>query len=187
MLLPPERDAVGLAVGLVNTWDVFEPNPECLRDVEVLRRLLRYFGHDEPAARARPADVRRVRRVRDRIRAAFEADDEAAAIEILNEVARGAGAVPHLGRADRGWRFQYATRPDPASFLGAEAAVALLDVIRTDGWDRFGLCAGSPCCCVYVDRSRNRSRRYCSQLCADRVTQAAYRRRRRAQDVRASS
>ena len=32
---------------------------------------------------------------------------------------------------------------------------------------------------VYVDRSKNRRRRYCSQLCTDRAAQAAYRGRRR--------
>jgi predicted RNA-binding Zn ribbon-like protein len=58
--------------------------------------------------------------------------------------------------------------------------MSLLEAIRDDGWDRFGICAGAPCCCVFVDRSKNRSRRFCSDLCADRVAQALHRERRRA-------
>ena len=46
---------------------------------------------------------------------------------------------------------------------------------------RFGRCAGTPCRCAFVDRSRNRTRRYCcSTLCADRVAQAHYRARKKA-------
>jgi predicted RNA-binding Zn ribbon-like protein len=33
---------------------------------------------------------------------------------------------------------------------------------------------------VYVDRSKNRSRTYCSHACADRLNAAAYRRRKAA-------
>jgi predicted RNA-binding Zn ribbon-like protein len=51
--------------------------------------------------------------------------------------------------------------------------------IQTEGWERFGVCDALPCRCVYIDRSRNRSRRYCCQLCADRVAAAAYRERAR--------
>ena len=49
------------------------------------------------------------------------------------------------------------------------------------GLTRFGRCLANPCRCVFVDRSRNRSRRYCCDLCADRANQAAARRRRRRQ------
>ena len=55
----------------------------------------------------------------------------------------------------------------------------VLEAIRAHGWDRFGICDALPCRCVFVDRSRNRSRRYCCDLCADRATQAAARARRR--------
>ena len=181
MILPDERDSIGLAVGLVNTWDVLDPEPEQLRDVGWLRRFLTYFGLEELADNATENDLPRVRRVRDRLRRAFEARDEAEAVEALNAVVRRGRAVPQLAAADGGWTFRYApSGVDPATYLAAEAGVALLDVIRTDGWNRFGLCAASPCCCVYVDRSRNRSRRYCCEFCADRASQAAYRRRRRA-------
>jgi CGNR zinc finger len=62
-------------------------------------------------------------------------------------------------------------------------ALALLDFIRSAGWERFGVCSAPPCLAVYVDWSKNRSRKYCSQLCADRMNQAAYRRRQRWSDI----
>jgi predicted RNA-binding Zn ribbon-like protein len=180
VILPDEKDSIGLAVGLVNTWDVLHDPPEVLRDVERLRVLLRWFELDEAAARASERDLVSVRQVRDRLRRAFVADAGEGAVAELNALAREAGAVPQLERADGGWRFRYgAGKRGLASEIAGRASVALLGVIERDGWDRFGLCAAAPCCCVYVDRSRNRSRRYCCELCADRASQAAARRRRK--------
>jgi predicted RNA-binding Zn ribbon-like protein len=172
------RDAAALAVGLVNTWDTLARDPELLRDAESLRRLLRFYEHERLARRARPADVPRVRALRDRLRRAFEAIDEQDAVDVLNRILREHGVVAQLVKTGGKWVYRY--HAADASLIDALAtitSVALLDVIRTDGWARFGLCAAAPCCCVFVDRSRNRNRRYCSDLCADRVSQAAYRRR----------
>jgi predicted RNA-binding Zn ribbon-like protein len=180
VILPDEKDSIGLAVGLVNTWDVLNDPPELLRDIERLRVLLRWFELDEAARKASQRDLASVRAVRDRLRRAFEADREEGAVAELNAIAREAGAVPQLEPRNGGWGFRYgAARRTLAHDIGGRAAVALLGVIESGGWNRFGLCAAAPCCCVYVDRSRNRSRRYCCELCADRATQAAARRRRR--------
>jgi predicted RNA-binding Zn ribbon-like protein len=179
VILPDEKDSIGLAVGLVNTWDVLNDPPELL-NLERLRILLRWFELEEEADAATESDIEPVRQVRGRLRRAFESNDEADAVAELNEIARRAKAVPQLERASGGWAFHYGTGERTlATELAARASVALLEVIERDGWDRFGLCAAAPCCCVYVDRSRNRSRRYCCGLCADRATQAAARRRKR--------
>jgi predicted RNA-binding Zn ribbon-like protein len=180
VILPDEKDALGLAVGLVNTWDALHDPPEQLHDVERLRLVLRWFELDDAGARASNRDLEAVRRVRDRLRRAFDAAGAQEAVAELNALAREAGAVPQLERRSGGWRFRYgAERRSIASDIAARASVALLGVIEQGGWERFGLCAAAPCCCVYVDRSRNRSRRYCCELCADRATQAAARRRRK--------
>src|SRR5215211_1921336 len=110
---------------------------------------------------------------------ASEARDEADAVNALNEILGSAKACPRLVRNRTGWKFEYVGR-DPADTIGANAAASLLEAIRDDGWDRFGTCDAAPCCCVYVDRSKNRRRRYCSQPCTDRAAHAAFRRRRRA-------
>jgi predicted RNA-binding Zn ribbon-like protein len=179
MILPDEKDSIGLAVGLVNTWDALHDPPDLL-DVRTLGILLRWFELAAEADRVSEGDIAPVRRVRDRLRKAFDAESEEEAVAELNALARGAGAVPQLERGNGGWVFHYgAGRKTVAGELAGRASVALLGVIEQKGWDRFGLCAASPCCCVYVDRSRNKSRRYCCELCADRATQAALRRRRR--------
>ncbi len=171
-----ERE-VDLAVDLVNTWDVLDDEPEFLRDLPHLRRFLHEHGLEREAEVAAESDLRRLRALRRRVRSVFEADREAEAVEILNGLLTD--AVPQLRPAPGGWSFAFEARRerDLADRLGPRVAAALLEAIRSDGWERFGICDALPCRCVFVDRSRNRSRRYCCQLCADRVAAAAYRRR----------
>lgn len=175
--LPPGvRDDVALAVDLANTWETLEPPNERLRDVTWLRRVLRHHGHEAAADAAADDDVPRVRALRDRLRDAFTAPDEPAAVDLLNELLAEAPA-PRLVRDGRTWRFGW--DESTPSFVTPATATALLDAIRRDGFARFGTCAGTPCTGVFVDRSRNRSRRFCCDLCADRVAQARSRGRRR--------
>ena len=167
-------DPVALAVDLVNTWDELEELPELLHDLATLRRFLERHG-----LRARSttrSDLARVRALRDSLRATFEVADEERAVRQLNRVLHESRARPRLERRAGTWRLAW-TGP-VVDVLASTAAMSLIEAIRDDGWERFGTCAGAPCCCVFVDRSKNRSRRYCSDLCADRVAQAAHRARR---------
>jgi len=172
-----DDDPVRLAVDLVNTWDLLEDDPELLRDAASLRRFLARRGYGE-ALRTSSRDVAEVRALRDSLRVAFTARTEEAAVRELNGVLRRSAARPQFERAGKQWRVEWVG--GLADRIGSVTAMSLLEAIRDDGWERFGICAGAPCCCVFVDRSRNRSRRFCSQLCADRVAQALHRERRRA-------
>jgi predicted RNA-binding Zn ribbon-like protein len=173
-------DSIGLAVDLVNSWDVMARPPELLRDLAALRHLLARSDHHDLSELARDDDLDPVREVRARIRGVFEAAGEAEAVNDLNDVVAGLRAIPRLVRRDGIWVLDHVatTRRDVAGAIAARAATAMLELIRDGGWERIGLCGAAPCCCVYVDRSKNRSRRYCCQLCADRMAHAAYRRRR---------
>ncbi|MGZ8693399.1 MAG: CGNR zinc finger domain-containing protein [Gaiellaceae bacterium] len=173
-----DNDPVKLAVDLVNTWDVLEDDPELLRDAATLKRFLARRGYGEDL-RISSRDLAQIRVLRDSLRAAFTAGDEEAAVQELNGVLRRSTAKPQFGRVGREWRVSWVGRL--ADTVAAAAAMSLLEAIRDDGWERLGLCAGAPCCCVFVDRSKNRSRRFCSDLCADRVAQALHRERRRVQ------
>ena len=175
-LVAGSRDDVALAVDLANTWETLEPPNERLRDVGSLRRVLEHHGHADAAGAATDRDVAAARVLRDRLRDAFVAADEEKAVASLNELLARAPA-PRLVRDGRTWRFGW-DESTPA-FLGPTTATALLEAIRRDGFERFGTCRGTPCTGVFVDRSRNRSRRYCCELCADRVAQARSRGRRR--------
>jgi predicted RNA-binding Zn ribbon-like protein len=168
-------DPVALAVALVNTWDELEEPPELLRDVPVLQRVLQRHGFESEAQQVTERDLDGARKLRDRLRTAFEVDRAEIAVGFLNQILDGSEAKPQLTRDDHAWRLRWYGAP--LDVLASTTAMSLLEAIRDDGWERFGVCAAAPCCCVFVDRSRNRSRRYCSTLCADRVAQAAYRRR----------
>jgi predicted RNA-binding Zn ribbon-like protein len=168
-------DPVALAVDLANTWDTLEPDPELLRDVASLKRFLTRHGYGR-APRVVARDLDRVRAARDSLRAAFSAGDEERAVRELNRILSQTTAKPQLVPEGENWQLKWAG--PIADSLAATAAMSLLEAIRDDGWERFGMCAGAPCCCVFVDRSKNRTRRFCCSLCADRVAQSLYRARR---------
>jgi predicted RNA-binding Zn ribbon-like protein len=182
MVIPGETDALGLAVGLVNTWDELEDPPEIIRDVPQIARWLRLHeepGVDEIAERLTRADVERLKEARPRIRAAFEATSETEAVDGLNAVLRETKAVPQLSSETGRWTYSVPSGRASDAIV-ALCAMGVLEAIRDGSWRRFGICSGDPCRCVYVDRSKNRSRTYCSQACADRLNAAAYRRRKAA-------
>ena len=170
------RDPVSLAVQLVNSWDPTFDEPERLPDLDALQSFLSRRGARELASRMRKRHLAEVRTLRGNLRRAFEAPEEARAVAALNAVLRQWSATPQLVPVGKRWEFTH--EGDPVAALSSELALGLLGFIRTSGWGRLGVCAATDCVNVFVDRSKNRSRRYCSQLCADRMNQAAYRRRR---------
>jgi len=183
--MPLTRDGRGtglaVAVDLVNTWDELEPEPELIEGLDDVRVWLTWHGLDRVARDLRETDVDAVRTLRTRLAGVFDAEDEAEAVRLLNELAGEHGTPPQLERDGGRWRLR--SWPDEREgfrFVAAYATAGLLDGVRELGWERFGRCAGSPCRCAFVDRSRNRNRRYCCTLCADRVAQASLRARRRA-------
>jgi predicted RNA-binding Zn ribbon-like protein len=80
-----------------------------------------------------------------------------------------------------GWGYHlHATAPEAplADRLAVEAAMAFVDVVRQGELGRLQVCGAGDCDDVLVDLSKNRSRRYCSTSCANRVNVAAFRARR---------
>lgn len=171
-------DPVRLAIDLVNTWDELEDDPELLQGPSVLKGFLARRGYG--SMRVTNRDLDQVRALRDSLRGAFTAGDEADAVRRLNRILGQSEARPLFDREGEGWRLTWVG--PVADSVASATAMSLLEAIRDDGWERFGICAGAPCCCVFVDRSKNRSRRFCSDLCADRVAQALHRARRRSDD-----
>jgi|SRR5437763_12495898 len=170
---------VALAVDLLNSWDELEPEPDLLSP-RWLRYYLEFHGLDEAVARVGEDDVTGARELRERLRQGFDASTEEEAVAALNAILRDFSEPPQLEREGRAWRFRHGPREGrPIDIVAPSAALGLLEAIRDHGLERFGRCSAHPCRCVFVDRSRNRSRRYCCELCADRANQAASRRRRR--------
>jgi predicted RNA-binding Zn ribbon-like protein len=76
-------------------------------------------------------------------------------------------------------------RADPAGDLGrdisAATVAALLRAMARPGWPRLKACRGDDCRWVYIDRSRNTSRRWCDMAnCGNRAKLATFRARHRA-------
>ena len=177
----PKESGADLAVVIVNTWEPLPYPHEGLEDVDDLRIFLRAVGRPEAADAVADRDLVEFKDLRGRLRRVFEADDVAEAAAVLNTLATESGAVPRLAPSADGWRLEFG--PEHGSItsrLAATAAVALIEIVRAHGLTRFGTCAADPCTCAYVDRTKNRSKRYCCELCADRAAQRKSRARRRA-------
>ncbi|MGB4778717.1 CGNR zinc finger domain-containing protein [Microbacterium sp.] len=103
------------------------------------------------------------------------------AVPLVNAMLRDGHALPQLVIHDEfDWHI-HATEPDvPLSVrMLVESAMAFVDVIRSDQWDRVRICDADDCKSVYIDFSKNRSKRYCDTgNCGNRMNVNAYRRRR---------
>jgi predicted RNA-binding Zn ribbon-like protein len=109
------------------------------------------------------------------------ADSESTVMERLNALLTLASPRPYATDHDGELHLHYA-RPDAGAVeqLTTTVAMGLSQVVVQHGWQRLGVCSAEGCGNVYVDTSRNASRRYCSNTCASRSTVAAYRARQRA-------
>ncbi len=110
----------------------------------------------------------------------LDAGDVDTAAETVNDLLAGHPAHPHLSKDAGEWRLHH--HPAEAELVPmwtAIAAQALATVIGTGIGDRLGTCAASDCQRVFLDRSRNGSRRFCTTTCQNRVKAAAFRQRHR--------
>ncbi|HEV2929806.1 MAG TPA: CGNR zinc finger domain-containing protein [Propionibacteriaceae bacterium] len=128
-------------------------------------------------------ELEQVRRLRTRLRGLWTAADRNEAAAMVNAILAEADAHPYLTKHDEWDWHLHVTRPDAplADRLGAEAAMAVLDLIREDALGRLRICAADDCADVLVDLSRNSSKRFCDTgNCGNRTNVAAYRARKRA-------
>jgi predicted RNA-binding Zn ribbon-like protein len=129
--------------------------------------------------RAADDELTAVRALRAPLRALLTSDRDTAVV-LVNEVLARYEFRPRLVRHDD---LDYHLHPTAdgtplADRIAVETAMAMVDVIRADEMRRLSVCADPTCDGVVVDLSRNRSRRFCSTTCGNRVAVAAYRARR---------
>lgn len=167
--------ALNAAAALVNTG---RGGREELPDMAALDKFVTDWEWSGDRARDQ-AELDAVRALRPRLARVWQmSKDDAAAF--VNELLRDGNALPQLVKHD-GWDYHvHATPPDAplADRMAVEAAMAFADLIRSGQLDRLRTCAADNCDDVLVDLSKNRSRRFCSITCANRVNVAAYRLRR---------
>jgi predicted RNA-binding Zn ribbon-like protein len=164
--------AVALVVGL-RAVRGREPTADDLEAILVAYEL-------EHVGRATDEDLREVLVVRERLESVFRAAGEPAVAELLNGLVADAEVRPELTDHDGTWHLHYAPKAARLSQrVAATAAMALATVVAEHGATRLKVCGSESCADVFVDRSRNQSRRYCSDRCANRENVAAHRARRR--------
>ena len=167
--------ALAAAAALVNT-----ENDGGLDDLAELDAYVAEWGWTG-SRRHTNAELEAVQALRPVLRRIWS-EDKDGAVAIVNRLLREASALPQLVKHDA-WDYHlHATSSDQplADRMAVEAAMAFVDVIRTDELDRLRVCAADDCADVLVDLSKNRSRRFCDKGCGNRANVAAYRARRRA-------
>ena len=142
----------------------------------------RFTGSRAAGARGARDELEAVRALRPELRRLWTASDPAVLAEGVNLMLADGVARPQLVRHD-GWDWHlHATDPDQplVTRMAVEAAMALVDVVRSSELDRLKVCDADDCSDLHVDLSKNRSRRYCENGCGNRANVAAYRARKAA-------
>jgi len=134
----------------------------------------RYSGRRDGDAR----ELAEVAAARDRLRDLWSLDRDAMT-GAVNDILAEARALPRLVRHDDlDWHIHATSQDAPlAERILVEAAMALVDVIRAGETGRLRHCAADDCEGVFVDLSKNASRRFCSTRCGNRMAVRAYRAR----------
>jgi predicted RNA-binding Zn ribbon-like protein len=168
--------ALAGAVALVNTLD---GDDDHLTDV-ALDEFLDTWGFT--GTRTRDArELEAVRALRPQLRALWDSDKDEIA-QRVNDMLRAGHALPQLAKHD-GWDYHlHATAPEAplATRMAVEAAMAFVDVVRSQALDRLRICDMPDCNAVTIDLTKNKSKRYCDGGCSNRAAVAAYRARQAA-------
>jgi len=169
-----------LVEDLINTYDLYLDEPERLRAPDDLQRFLAAHGFD-PGEHITGETLEAVRELRAGLRACWNAETFEALARRLN---------PLLGREPVALRVEpdgdrlalwIEAPPDAALIerLAVACAAGLIALAQQHGPERLRSCAAEPCRDVFVDTSRNKSRRFCSDRCANRYNVAAFRERQK--------
>ena len=179
MVFAPDTEiALRSVVNLINTAANGDEQLSTIADLDRFLAAEAFSGSRSRDA----AELASVHRLRAELAGLWLAD-EGTAVGTVNRLLRDARALPQLIKHD-GWDWHlHATTPEAplAVRMSTEAAMALVDVIRSKEMDRLLVCAADDCDAVVLDLSRNRSKRYCDTgNCANRAHVAAYRARKAA-------
>jgi len=179
---------VTVAVRLVNTLTAGEAHgrpyapPEARARPAAVTAALRAGRRD--TREVSPDEAAEFAAVAEGLRAVFDAmaaDRTDAAARLVNDMLAATGARPHLDRHDgEPWHLHFHGAEDSlVTGWAAGCATGLAVVLGSDLQGRLGVCTAPRCDRVFVDTSRNATRRFCSTSCQNRVKTAAFRAARR--------
>ncbi|KDP92301.1 MULTISPECIES: CGNR zinc finger domain-containing protein [Clavibacter] len=184
LFTPDTEDVLTFDAVILNTapratrsGDDLLATPEQLADLMTRSGFSGRFDRDE-------RELRDVHRARTSLRELWGLDRDAM-VDPVNELLARHHAAPRLVRHDAlDWHLHATPEDAPlADRILVEAAMALVDVVRSDATDRLRECAADDCDGVLVDLSRNGSKRFCSVRCGNRMNMVAFRERRAADPV----
>jgi predicted RNA-binding Zn ribbon-like protein len=124
------------------------------------------------------AELDDVLQTRERFRRMWQLDRDELVTEI-NAMLEEAHAFPQLRRHDGiDWHFHGTPLDAPlAERMRVEVALGIADLVRAGTTDRMRSCDAYDCDGLFVDLSRNGSRRFCSIRCGNRMNMVAFRER----------
>ncbi|GAA4506993.1 CGNR zinc finger domain-containing protein [Actinoallomurus oryzae] len=173
---------VGIAVGLVNTLTEGERRgrPYTPPVGEARRTALIEIGAGDLGEQDTTVLAEMAVELRAVFTAVADGDIDAAAHQV-NHLLDVTHARPHLNRHDgEPWHLHFHGAGGTVSTdWVAGCATGLAVVLGSEFHDRLGVCTAPHCDRVYVDTSRNGTRRFCSTACQNRVKTAAFRARGR--------
>lgn len=178
---PYEYETGSLTEDLINTYDTFLDVPEELQTPDDLYAFL--TRHHFPVAKPPThADLEAVRVLRESLRTIWNEATVKEATEGINHLVASIRATPYLvgGEGDT-VHLTFAEEPTHSFIerLTLASALEMVRLLQTYGLGRLRHCDSAPCRDVFVDTSRNRSRRFCDDRCASRYNVAAFRERQR--------
>jgi predicted RNA-binding Zn ribbon-like protein len=134
--------------------------------------LLRRSASDDPeAARRVLADARRLREAIYDVLSAVAGGmaPPTAALEALNAALKPLLSASHVSVDDRGARLLWSGPPAALEQVLWPVAWSILELMLNDELSRVRECANQECHWLFVDRSRNRSRRWCDMAICGNV------------------
>jgi predicted RNA-binding Zn ribbon-like protein len=178
-----EDAGVLAAVELVNELGVERESGAPMPTSEAVSAIARIVAVDPPSVAALdeghvPAFVALARQLRDVFDDLHRGDLDIAASR-LNELLARYPAHPHLAKERGRWRLHH--HPVDTALVPMWTSICaegMARLIGTGHGDRLGTCARVGCARVFLDLSKNASRRFCSTACQNRVKVAAFRQRR---------
>lgn len=171
---------ISLAEDLINTYDTFLELPEHLLTPTDLRLFLEQHG---VALSMSPTDedLEVVRELREVLRTIWNAESPSLATKRLNRLFASLRATPRAEIEEED-KVRLTLLPEPQmpliERLTLATALDIVQLLQIYGLERLHFCASEPCRDVFVDASRNRTRRFCSDRCANRYNVAAFRERK---------
>jgi predicted RNA-binding Zn ribbon-like protein len=170
------------AVGLVNSLTKGHAHGRPTGDIDALAAIKQVLAVDPPSVAAvKSRDTAGFGELAEQLRSAFQDLDRGqvdAAARRLNTLLARHPASPHLAKEDGIWRLHH--HPADAPLLPMWTSIcaeALARMIGAQAAHRLGVCNATSCDRVFVDTTRNASRRFCSVACQNRTKTAAFRQR----------